>query len=73
MMGLKASFPIKMVCFRFYPQYSSIPFFHSDGINRLPLTNLYFRKIVEFPGCLIRRGDAVDLIVANELQGWPAP
>jgi len=42
MMGLKEFFTIKMVYFRLYPQYSSIPFFHSDGINRLPLINLYF-------------------------------
>jgi len=26
----------KWVIFRFYTQYSSIPAFHSDGINRLP-------------------------------------
>jgi hypothetical protein len=31
-----------MVYFRLYPQYSNIPFFHSDEINRLPLINLYF-------------------------------
>ncbi len=73
MMGLKAFFPIKTFYFRFYPQYSSIPFFLSDGINRLPLKNLYFRKVIEFPRRLIRKGDVVDLIVANELQGWPGP
>jgi len=37
----KEFFTIKMVCFRLYPQYSSIPLFHSDGTNRLPLINLY--------------------------------
>jgi hypothetical protein len=25
------------------------PAFHSDGINRLPLTNLYFQEVVAFP------------------------
>jgi len=30
-------------------QYSIIPFFHSDEINRLPLINLYFQEVVEFP------------------------
>ena len=49
MMGLKEFFAIKMVYFRPYPQYSNIPAFHSDGINRLPLKNLQFRKVVEFP------------------------
>jgi len=29
MMGLKEFFTIKMVYFRLYPQYSSIPAFHS--------------------------------------------
>jgi hypothetical protein len=38
----KEFFTIKMVYFRLYPQYSNIPFFHSDEINRLPLINLYF-------------------------------
>jgi hypothetical protein len=49
MMGLKEFFTIKMVYFRLYPQYSSIPAFHSGGINRLPLMNLYFQEVVEFP------------------------
>ena len=49
MMGLKEFFTIKMVYFRLYPQYSSIPFFHSGDINRLPLINLYFQEVVEFP------------------------
>jgi hypothetical protein len=49
MMGLKDFFTIKMVYFRLYPQYSSIPAFHSGGINRLPLINLYFQEVVEFP------------------------
>jgi hypothetical protein len=48
-MGLKEFFTIKMVYFRLYPQYSSIPIFHSDGINRFPLTNLYSQDVVEFP------------------------
>jgi hypothetical protein len=38
---LKEFFTIIMFYFRLYPQYSSIPFFHSDEINRLPLINLY--------------------------------
>jgi len=38
----KKFFTIKIVYFRLYPQYSSIPFFHSDGINRLPLKNIRF-------------------------------
>jgi len=45
----KEFFTIKMVSFRLYPQYSSIPFFHFDGTNRLPLINLYFQEVVEFP------------------------
>jgi hypothetical protein len=45
----KEFFIIKMVYFPPYPQHSSIPVFHSDGINRLPLKNLYFQKVVEFP------------------------
>jgi len=52
-MGFKEFFKIKMVYFRLYPQYSSIPFFHSDGINRLPLINLYSQDVVEFPSHLI--------------------
>jgi len=28
---------IKIVYFRSYPQYSRIPFFHTEGINRLSL------------------------------------
>ncbi len=48
-MGLKEFFTIKMVYFRPYSQYSNIPFFHSDGINRLPLIKLYFQEVVEFP------------------------
>ena len=47
----KKFFTIKMVYFRLYPQYSSIPAFHSDGINRLPLINLYLQENVEFPRC----------------------
>ncbi len=53
MTGLKEFFTIKMVYFRLYPQYSSIPFFHFDGTNRLPLINLYFQEVVEFPRRLI--------------------
>jgi hypothetical protein len=30
----KEFFTTKMVYFHLYPQYSSIPFFHSDGISR---------------------------------------
>jgi hypothetical protein len=52
-MGLKEFFTIKMVYFFPYPQYSSIPLFHSDGINRFPLKNLYYQKVVEFPRRLI--------------------
>jgi hypothetical protein len=37
MMGLKEFFTIKMVYFRLYSQYSSIPAFRSDGTKRLPL------------------------------------
>jgi len=48
-MGLKEFFTIKMVYFRLDPQYSSIPFFHSDGKNRLPLNNQYLQEVVEFP------------------------
>jgi hypothetical protein len=48
MMVLKEFFTIKMVYFRHYSQYSSIPLFHFDGTNRLPLINLYFQKVVEF-------------------------
>ena len=33
MMGLKEFFTIKMAYFCPYTQYSSIPFFHYDGIN----------------------------------------
>jgi len=36
----KEFFTIKIVYFRLYAQYSSIPFFHSHGINRLPLKNI---------------------------------
>jgi hypothetical protein len=36
-----------------YSQYSNIPFFHSDGINRLLLINLYFQKVVKYPRRLI--------------------
>jgi len=53
MMGLKELFTIRMGYFHPYSQYSSIPSFHSDGINRLPLINLYFRKVVGFPRRLI--------------------
>ena len=49
----KEFFTIKMVYFRPYSQYSNIPAFHSVGINRLPLNNMYFREVVEFPRCLI--------------------
>jgi hypothetical protein len=45
----KEFFTNKMVYFRPYSQYSNIPFFHFDIINRLPLINLNFRKVVEFP------------------------
>jgi hypothetical protein len=38
---------------RLYKPEAIIPLFHSDGINRLPLKNLYFRKVVEFPRPLI--------------------
>jgi len=40
-------------------QHSSIPFFHSDGINRLPLINLYFQEVVEFPRRKIIAGGPV--------------
>ncbi len=53
-MGLKEFFTIKMVYFRPYSQYSNIPFFHSDGIDRLPLIILYFQEVVEFPRRLIK-------------------
>jgi len=39
-MGLKESFTIKMVYFRPYPKYSSIPAFHSDGIDQELLKDL---------------------------------
>jgi len=39
----KEFFTIKMVYFCPYPQYSSIPFFHSDGINRFLLKNYYLQ------------------------------
>ncbi len=45
----KEFFTIIMLYFRLYPQYSNIPAFHSDEINRLPLINLYFQEGVEFP------------------------
>jgi len=48
-MGLKEFYKIIMFYFRLYSQYSTIPFFYSDEINRLPLINLYFQKFVEFP------------------------
>ena len=48
-MGLKEFFTIKMVYFCPYPQYSSIPLFHSDGINRFSLKILYYQKVVELP------------------------
>jgi hypothetical protein len=38
-------FTIKMVYFRPYPQYSIIPFFHSDCINGLPLKTIIFDKL----------------------------
>jgi hypothetical protein len=37
-----------MFYFRLYPQYSNIPVFHSDEINRSPLINLYFQEVVGF-------------------------
>ena len=49
MVGLKEFFTIKMVYFRPYPQYSSIPAFHSDGINRFSLKDIYFQEAIEFP------------------------
>jgi len=45
----KEFFTIIMFYFRLYPQYPTILFFHSDEINRLPLINLYFQEVVEFP------------------------
>jgi len=39
----KEFFIIKMLYSRPYFQYSNIPFFHFDGINRLPLIKLYFQ------------------------------
>jgi len=36
-------------------QHFSIPFFHSDEINKLPLINLYFIEVVEFPRRIIRQ------------------
>jgi hypothetical protein len=47
-MGLKEFFTIKMVYFHPYPQYSSIPFFHSDVINRFPLKKYCFQDVIEF-------------------------
>jgi hypothetical protein len=44
----KEFFTIKMVYFRPYPQYSSIPLFHSDGTNRLPLKTIIFDKFSNF-------------------------
>jgi hypothetical protein len=54
-MGLKEFFTIIMSYFCLYPQYSNIPAFHSDEIDRLPLINLYFKQVVEFPKRLIMR------------------
>jgi hypothetical protein len=45
----KEFFTIKTVYFRPCFQYSNIPLFHFDGINRLSLINLYFQEVVEFP------------------------
>jgi len=47
--ALKEFFTIKMVYFRHYFQYSSIPLFHFNDTDRLPLINLYFQKVVESP------------------------
>jgi hypothetical protein len=44
----KEFFTIKMVYFLPFPQYSSIPFFHSDGINRFSLKDYYFQDAIEF-------------------------
>jgi hypothetical protein len=52
---LKEFLTIIMSYFRLYPQYYSIPAFHSDEINRLPLIKLYFKQVVEIPRRLIRR------------------
>jgi len=46
-MGLKEFFTIIMFYFRLYPQYLSIPAFHCDETNRMPLINLYYQKVVE--------------------------
>jgi len=46
-MSLKEFFTIKMLYFRSYPY---IPSFHSDGINSLPLNNLYLLQVIEFIG-----------------------
>ncbi|RZB37480.1 MAG: hypothetical protein SRB2_01024 [Desulfobacteraceae bacterium Eth-SRB2] len=61
----KEFFTIKMVYFRLYPQHSSIPAFHSDGINRLPLINLYFHEVVEFPRRLIILSSCLGALVAE--------
>jgi hypothetical protein len=41
----KEFFTIKMVYFRPYPQYSSIPFFHAGGRNKKISKDLYFKKL----------------------------
>jgi hypothetical protein len=43
----KEFFTIKMVYFRHFPQYPSIPSFHSDGINRFSLKDYYSQDVIE--------------------------
>ena len=46
-------FTIKMGCFRPTPQYSGIPEFHTDGINRFLLKNYYLQEVIEVPKHII--------------------
>jgi hypothetical protein len=66
MMGLKEFFTIKMVYFRLYPQYSSIPAFHSDVTKRLPLQDYLFHMVVEIPKRLIITEARLKPICFNE-------
>ena len=45
MMGLKEFFTIKMVYFRLYPQYSTIPLFQHSNCERSELSSLNFQVL----------------------------
>jgi hypothetical protein len=50
-------------------QHFSIPFFHSDETNRLPLINLYFRKVIKFRGVKLGRGVVLSLLPPKNYKG----